>query len=137
MEFSFDLKDIPTIAAKILSAANSKILLFYGPMGVGKTTIIKELVKQLGADEEATSPSFSIVNEYKIPDGKIYHFDFYRMENPTEAYDLGVEEYFYSGHYVFVEWPEKIHELLPEESIRIDLNINKNKSRSLKIIPMN
>lgn len=137
MEFSFDLKDIPTIAAKILLAANSKILLFYGPMGVGKTTIIKELVKQLGADEEATSPSFSIVNEYKIPDGKIYHFDFYRVENPMEAYDLGVEEYFYSGHYVFVEWPEKIHELLPEESIRIDLNINKNKSRSLKIIPMN
>ncbi|HLW32311.1 MAG TPA: tRNA (adenosine(37)-N6)-threonylcarbamoyltransferase complex ATPase subunit type 1 TsaE [Aequorivita sp.] len=136
MEFSFDLKDIPTIAAKILSAANSKILLFYGPMGVGKTTIIKELAKQLGADEEASSPSFSIVNEYKIPDDLIYHFDFYRLKSPMEAYDLGVEEYFYSGHYVFIEWPEKIQNLLPENSIRIDLIINKNQSRTIKIMPM-
>lgn len=136
MEFSFDLKDIPAIAAKILSAASSKIFLFYGPMGVGKTTLIKELAKQLGADEEASSPSFSIVNEYETPNGKIFHFDFYRLKNPVEALDMGVEEYFYSGHYVFVEWPEKINNLLPESSIKIDLSKNKNQSRTIKIMPM-
>lgn len=137
MEFTFDLKDIPTIAAKILSAASSKILLFYGPMGVGKTTLIKELAKQLGAYEAASSPSFSIINEYEIPDDKIFHFDFYRLKNPLEAYDMGVEEYFYSDHYVFVEWPEKIHNLLPEKSIKVDLSKNKNQSRTIKIMPMN
>jgi tRNA threonylcarbamoyladenosine biosynthesis protein TsaE len=102
---------------------NQKIFLFYGDMGAGKTTLIKSLCERLGVQEPATSPTFSIVNEYKAKDGMIYHFDFYRLKNQTEALDLGYEEYFYSGNYCFIEWPEKIDDLLPDHYNRVDIKV--------------
>ncbi|WP_257657368.1 tRNA (adenosine(37)-N6)-threonylcarbamoyltransferase complex ATPase subunit type 1 TsaE [Parapedobacter lycopersici] len=110
-------------AAKLLDAAGTRrVLLFYGPMGTGKTTLIKAICGQLGVTDATASPTFSIVNEYTTPRGPVYHFDFYRIKSEQEAFDLGYEEYFYSGNYCFVEWPEKIAGLLPPDavSVRID-----------------
>ena len=133
MELTYTQDQISEVAEQILKSSNSKIFLFYGEMGVGKTTLIKEIVKQLGVTEISGSPSFSIVNEYEGSEGVIYHFDFYRINNIVEAYDIGVEDYFYGDNYVFIEWPEKIRELLPENAIAINLQKNKNGSRTLKI----
>lgn len=133
MELTYTQKELPKIAKKILDSKTSKIFLFYGEMGVGKTTLIKEIVKQLGVEEISGSPSFSIVNEYKGKDDTIYHFDFYRINNLEEAYDIGLEDYLYSGDYCLIEWPEKIKELLPEDTCTIKLRKNKNGSRSLSI----
>ncbi len=133
MKITYTHTELPEVAKNILGIATSRILLFYGSMGVGKTTLIKELSQQLGANEVASSPSFSIVNEYEVADGLIYHFDFYRIEDPMEALDLGVEDYLYSGHYVFIEWPEKIQKLLPEEAVKIEITKNHDGSRSLVI----
>jgi len=112
-------------AAKELIAfgGEEKIFLFYGDMGAGKTTFIKSLCESLGTHEPVTSPTFSIVNEYDGEKTKIYHFDFYRLKNQTEALDLGYEEYFYSGNYCFIEWPEKIAGLLPDHYIRVDVRV--------------
>ena len=104
-------------------AGDEKIFLFYGDMGAGKTTFIKSLCKCLGAAENVTSPTFSIVNEYRGTVAKIYHFDFYRLKKQEEALDMGYEEYFYSGNYCFIEWPEKIAGLLPEHYIRIEIGV--------------
>src|ERR1700753_4192028 len=112
------------IASQILSyAIDTRIFLFYGDMGAGKTTLIKSLCEELGSTEPATSPTFSIVNEYNGADGKIYHFDFYRLKNETEALDMGYEEYFYSGDYCFIEWPEKIPNLLPEHYVTVKVEV--------------
>lgn len=116
MELTYTQDQISKVAEEILKLSGSKIFLFYGEMGVGKTTLIKEIVKQLGVTEISGSPSFSIVNEYDGKHGSIYHFDFYRIKNIEEAYDIGVEDYFYSDNYVFIEWPENIKELLPENA---------------------
>lgn len=133
MEMTYSHKELPLVAKNILASSTSRVFLFYGAMGVGKTTLIKELSHQLGAEELASSPSFSIVNEYKIPDDLIYHFDFYRIENSREAWDLGFEDYLYSGHYVFIEWPEKVAKLLPDDSVKIKIEKNENGSRTLII----
>lgn len=131
MKASYSQKDLPEIATKVLANASSKIFLFYGPMGVGKTTLIKAISEDLGANDIASSPTFSIVNEYEIPDGLIYHFDFYRIETSDEAMDLGLEDYIYSGNYIFVEWPEKIAELLPNDAMIIRISKNNDGSRSI------
>ncbi len=136
MELTYTQIEISKVAKQILASTASKILLFYGDMGVGKTTLIKELVKQLGVDEISSSPSFSIVNEYHTPQNVIYHFDFYRIEDSVEAYDIGVEDYLYSGHYVFIEWPEKIDKILPKKTDNIYITKNNNGSRTLKLKPV-
>jgi tRNA threonylcarbamoyladenosine biosynthesis protein TsaE len=102
-------------------AGKERVFLFYGEMGAGKTTLINKLCKHLGTKDHTSSPTFSIVNEYLIPNGSIYHFDFYRLKNQTEAFDLGYEDYFYSGNYCMVEWPQKIADLLPEKYIKIEI----------------
>ena len=135
MKITFTHNELFEVAQRILKHATSRIFLFYGPMGVGKTTLIKEITKQLSARELTSSPTFSIVNEYEIPDGLVYHFDFYRIEDPREALDLGFEDYLYSGEYVFIEWPEKISGLLPEDVLKIQLKVNENGSRSVIIDP--
>lgn len=127
-------EELPSIANEIISsAANSRIFLFYGDMGAGKTTLIKALCEQLGVTEPATSPTFSIVNEYIGKDNKIYHFDFYRLKNETEALDMGYEEYFYSDAYCFIEWPEKIPNLLPLHYNKIEITVQPDNSRSISV----
>ncbi|MEO6882824.1 MAG: tRNA (adenosine(37)-N6)-threonylcarbamoyltransferase complex ATPase subunit type 1 TsaE [Bacteroidia bacterium] len=102
-----------------------KVFAFYGNMGVGKTTFIKALCEQLGTTDNTSSPTFSIVNEYKGRDEKkIFHFDFYRIKNESEVYDLGYEDYFYSAAYCFIEWPEKINSLIPENTVHAHFTLN-------------
>jgi tRNA threonylcarbamoyladenosine biosynthesis protein TsaE len=128
------LSQLPQAAETILaSSAGNKIFLFYGEMGAGKTTLIKALCKVLGVTEQATSPTFSIVNEYTGRSSRIYHFDFYRLKNQTEALDMGYEEYFYSDAYCFIEWPEKIPDLLPEHYANIRIQVLDSSSRSISI----
>jgi tRNA threonylcarbamoyladenosine biosynthesis protein TsaE len=118
------INELKTAANQLTEFAGAeKIFLFYGDMGAGKTTFIKSLCEQLGIKETVTSPTFSIVNEYRGKTNKIYHFDFYRLKNQNEALDMGYEEYFYSGDYCFIEWPEKISDLLPPHYIRIDIQV--------------
>jgi len=123
------LDDLPAIAAKIMSACPQKIIAFYGEMGAGKTTFIKVLCEHLGVTtSEICSPTYSIVNEYLTADKLcVYHFDFYRIKSEQEAFDMGYEEYLYSGNYCFIEWPEKIENLLPVEVLKIHIEADSNK----------
>jgi tRNA threonylcarbamoyladenosine biosynthesis protein TsaE len=124
------LSELPATAQALLSfAGNQKIFLFYGDMGAGKTTFIKALGEQLGVKDAVTSPTFSIVNEYAGNTAKIYHFDFYRLKNQEEALDMGYEEYFYSGNYCLIEWPEKIPDLLPEHYVKVSIQLQEQQSR--------
>ncbi len=134
MEFNFNLQDLTYIAKEILRNVPNKTLLFYGTMGVGKTTLIKELSKQLGVTDVINSPTFSLVNEYEIINDKIYHFDFYRIKSEEEALDIGIEDYFFSGHWNLIEWPENISNLLPPNSTKIEMNKNQNGTRTLNIV---
>jgi len=128
------ISQLPTIASEIIAfEPESRIFLFYGDMGAGKTTLIKSICECLGTTEPVTSPTFSIVNEYIGANDKIYHFDFYRLKNQTEALDMGYEEYFYSGAYCFIEWPEKIAGLLPEHYISVRIMATGNNSRRVTI----
>ncbi|MDF2431481.1 MAG: tRNA threonylcarbamoyladenosine biosynthesis protein TsaE [Mucilaginibacter sp.] len=130
----YRIGDIATVANRILDySANNRIFLFYGDMGAGKTTLIKALCECLGTNEPVTSPTFSIVNEYAGNDNKIYHFDFYRLKDQSEALDMGYEEYFYSDAYCFIEWPEKIPALLPEHYIRIQIKVADSNFRDIII----
>jgi len=128
------LYQLPSIATEIIKfAGNNRIFLFYGDMGAGKTTLIKSLCEGLGVTEAVTSPTFSIVNEYIGANKKIYHFDFYRLKNQTEALDMGYEEYFYSDAYCFIEWPEKIPGLLPDHYVSIEIKALADNLREITI----
>jgi tRNA threonylcarbamoyladenosine biosynthesis protein TsaE len=129
------LKEINKAAHELLNLLNNKrVIAFFGEMGAGKTTFIKAICKALGVSDAVISPTFSIVNEYQSScHGTIYHFDFYRIENIEEAYDFGYEEYFYSQNYCFIEWPEKIKELLPENTVSVKIEITGNTERNLEI----
>lgn len=129
-----NLSELPEAATQILEEAKgNRIFLFYANMGMGKTTLIKGICKQLGVDENVSSPTFSIVNEYEAEGKKIYHFDFYRLKDEHEAFDLGYEEYFYSGNYCFVEWPEKIENLLPEDAVSVYIKGNNEDERTISL----
>jgi tRNA threonylcarbamoyladenosine biosynthesis protein TsaE len=124
--------ELDAASGKLIAfAGDEKIFLFYGDMGAGKTTFIQSVCKSLEVTEPVTSPTFSIANEYNGSAGKVYHFDFYRLKKQEEALDMGYEEYFYSGNYCFIEWPEKIPDLLPEHYIRVNIRILSNNERML------
>ena len=128
------LGDLHHAATQILSfAEKERIFVFYGEMGAGKTTLINTLCDVLGVEDQTSSPTFSIVNEYSSANGTIYHFDFYRIKNQMEAFDLGYEDYFYSGNYCFVEWPEKIPDLLPDSYIEIKVEVLSQTSREIGV----
>jgi len=117
------LKDLPKTAASILPLlAKCPVVAFYGELGTGKTTLITEICRQLGVTDIVNSPTFALVNEYHtLHEEPIYHFDFYRIRTITEAYDLGYEEYFYSGHLCLIEWADRIEEILPPEFLKVSL----------------
>ena len=130
--------ELPKIASLLLeSFPNDRFFAFFGNMGAGKTTLIKEICSLLGVSDNVCSPTFSIVNEYIDSEGSsIYHFDFYRLNNLEETYDMGYEEYFYSGNYCFTEWSEKIEQLLPDRYIRIDIEEIDNGARKFVATPI-
>ena len=134
--FAENVEQLNSIAKQILNYTSThKKFAFYGEMGVGKTTLIKALSLQLGVTEIVSSPTFSIVNEYQADEStKIYHFDFYRIEDEREAYDMGYEEYFFSNAYCFIEWPEKIPNLIEEDMVQIKMSVEGNKRRIEVII---
>ena len=133
MTATFTLEEINKVAKDILATPNlKKLITFHATMGAGKTTLIKELVKELGVTENSSSPTFSLVNEYQSETGEvIYHFDLYRINNELEAYDMGIDEYFYSGNWCFIEWPEKVPHLLPLEHASIVIKSLPNGKREL------
>ena len=134
MKKNYTLKQLPQIAQQIIDVSSKKTLLFYGSMGVGKTTLIKEIVKQLGVDDVVSSPTFSLVNEYQSRSGEtIYHFDFYRIHSEEEALDIGIEDYFYNNDWCFIEWPEKVKNLLPLNAVEIHLSLNNDETRNILI----
>ena len=116
-----NLDELPEVAQKIIDQLQHKLITFEGEMGAGKTTFIKEFVKALGTNDEVSSPTFSIVNEYDTDKGKVYHFDFYRLNHEDEALDFGIEEYLYSNQYCLMEWPNKIANFIPDEHHTITL----------------
>jgi tRNA threonylcarbamoyladenosine biosynthesis protein TsaE len=131
---NYSLQELPAIAKEIIKSAKHKVLLFYGEMGVGKTTLIKEIVSQLGSSDTVSSPTFSLVNEYHTAIGeKVYHFDFYRINNENEAFDIGIEEYFYSDCWCLVEWPNKVENLVPLNSITITITSNRDQLRTIEL----
>ena len=123
--FAKNLEQLNSVSEQIIEHTSPhKKFAFYGEMGVGKTTLIKSLSLQLGVTDVVSSPTFSIVNEYPInEDDKIYHFDFYRIEDEQEAYDMGYEEYFFSNAYCFIEWPEKITNLIEKDMVKIKMSL--------------
>ncbi len=132
MEFIIkDLNSINAVAKDFLSKiGDNKIISFNAEMGAGKTTFIKAICNVLGVTDVATSPTFSIVNEYNMPNGNlIYHFDFYRLEEPEEALDFGLYEYLDSGNLCFIEWPEMIGNLLPNNVLEVSIKVKENQER--------
>ena len=114
--------------------ADYTVFAFHGEMGAGKTTLIREIAAQLGATDTVTSPTFAIVNQYRgSGNRRIYHFDFYRIDDLREAYDFGYEEYFYSGDLCLVEWPEKIEPLLPEHTMNVRITVDSETARTFEI----
>jgi len=135
MNIVFSLDQIQEVAEKIIASNPKKIILFNGEMGVGKTTLIKQLCKSLGVQDATSSPTFSLVNEYYTVDNQIvYHFDFYRLNKETEALDMGVDDYLYSENWCFIEWSEKISSLIPEEHSIVTIELSEDGKRKLELI---
>jgi tRNA threonylcarbamoyladenosine biosynthesis protein TsaE len=133
IEFS-QLEELDRVSDELLQIGKGiPVWLFEGHMGAGKTTLITSLCRRLGVSSHVQSPTFSLVNEYEAARQLIYHFDFYRIKDETEALDMGVEEYFYSGDFCFVEWPGKISSLWPEHYLHLDLSADESGVRTLQV----
>lgn len=127
------IKALDHIARQLIEKfPEQRILAFYGKMGAGKTTFIQAICRQLGSSDNVISPTFALINEYKTDSmNSIFHFDFYRIEDMEEAFDLGYEDYFYSGEYCLIEWPEKIEPLLPEKYVEVKIEAAENNDRAI------
>ena len=134
MEVNFNIETLPqAVAAFLENIGDNRIFLFEGEMGSGKTTFIAEICRQLGALDDFGSPTFSIVNEYQDRKGNpIYHFDFYRLDTPRDVADMGALDYFDSGELCFVEWPDRLGELQPEEAVKVEISVNPDSTRTIK-----
>ncbi|WP_297511015.1 tRNA (adenosine(37)-N6)-threonylcarbamoyltransferase complex ATPase subunit type 1 TsaE [Flavobacterium sp.] len=134
MEVIFSLEEIERIANEVVAQNPHKVIIFKGQMGVGKTTLIKVLAAILGVKDTISSPTFSLVNEYKVSENQnVYHFDVYRLQSESEALDMGIDEYLYSGHWCFIEWAEKIPNLLPDLYTTINLELLPDGKRKLTL----
>ena len=134
MNKDYAITGLSDIAKEIIKNANSKTLLFYGEMGAGKTTTIKALCAELGVVDAMSSPSFAIVNEYATASGgSVYHMDCYRLNDESEAQEIGIEDYFYSGNFCFIEWPERIPGLLPDSQLKIYIKLVNELTRSVSL----
>lgn len=129
------LNELPELADAVIEALDGRsVVVFRGEMGAGKTTLIREILARLGSEDNVTSPTFAIVNQYTTADCRpVYHFDFYRIDRIEEAYDFGYEEYFYSGDLCLVEWPEKIEELLPDDVMTVRITADTEEERTFRI----
>ncbi len=127
------LKELPEIARKLVEQfAEERVFAFYGKMGAGKTTFIQSVCRVLGSDDTVTSPTFALINEYNTEkNGSVFHFDFYRIKNLEEVFDLGYEDYLYSGSYCLIEWPELIEPLLPEKVVKVKIEVEEDGSRKI------
>jgi len=132
-EKSVDLKALNTVAKNLINQfPGHRIFAFYGKMGAGKTTFIQSVCKMLGSGDNVTSPTFALINEYKTDKLlSIFHFDFYRINNIEEAFDLGYEDYLYSGNYCLIEWPEMIESLLPENIVKVKIEVDEDGTRNI------
>ena len=129
-----NLDSIREAAREFISVIGEhRVFAFYGSMGAGKTTFVKAICEELGVEDVITSPTFAIINEYSGRDGVIYHFDFYRIKKLEEVYDMGYEDYFYSGTLCFIEWPELIEDVLPEDAVKVRITENADGSRSVTL----
>ena len=134
MNKNYSLENLAEIASLIIATAKNKTLLFYGEMGVGKTTLIKEICKLLEVEDTISSPTFSLVNEYKTSKNvSVYHFDSYRITKQEEALDMGIEEYLYNNDWCLIEWPQNVENLLPLESVEIHLTTLENGQRNVQL----
>lgn len=137
MRFSEQLLpgELHITAGKLLDTfRDHRVFAFHGPMGAGKTTFIKSICKLLGVTDATSSPTFALVNEYHTDNhDPVFHFDFYRVRSEAEAFDIGFEEYVYSNFYCFIEWPEKIPNLLPEETIHVYIRVGDNEQRTVEV----
>ena len=134
MNINFSLDQLEDVAQKIIAEKPNKVILFHGEMGFGKTTLIKQLCKSLGVTEATSSPTFSLVNEYQTIDNQtVYHFDFYRLNKETEAMDMGIDDYLYSGNWCFIEWAENIPNLIPEAHSIITIQLLADGNRLLEL----
>ncbi len=133
MEIRIENLDNIRAAARefIQNMGDARVFAFYGKMGAGKTTFVKAICEELGVEDVITSPTFAIINEYE-GDETIYHFDFYRIKKLEEVYDMGYEDYFYSGALCFIEWPELIEEILPDDAVRVSITEQQDGSRLVK-----
>ena len=128
------LSELERVAEEILSLIGERrVVLLRGGMGAGKTTLVSRIAAKLGAEDTVTSPTFALVNQYEGREGTIYHFDFYRINRVEEVFDLGYEEYFYSGELCFVEWPEMVEGLLPEDAMEVRITVGDDDKRIFEI----
>ena len=132
MEVTYLLSEIEIVACELLENSRSKTLLFYGEMGAGKTTLIKALIRALGAKDAGSSPTFSLVNVYETENGPVNHFDFYRINDESEAWDIGLEEYLQSNAWNFIEWPQKIKNFIEETHQKVEILTLNEDLRKLK-----
>ncbi|MBE7639017.1 tRNA (adenosine(37)-N6)-threonylcarbamoyltransferase complex ATPase subunit type 1 TsaE [Salegentibacter sp. BLCTC] len=133
MSITYNLAQIDEAVQFILNHTKSKVLLFYGEMGAGKTTLIKSLTAALKSIDKVSSPTFSLVNEYHTPQENIYHFDFYRIKDENEALDIGIEEYLSSNNWIFIEWPQNISSFLENEFQKVEISVIDEKIRLLNL----
>ena len=134
MNIIFSIDQLEEVAQKIIANNPKKVILFHGEMGVGKTTLIKQLCRNLGVTDATSSPTFSLVNEYEANNNQlVYHFDFYRLNNEVEALDMGIDDYLYSSNWCFIEWAEKIPNLIPETHSVITISLLTDGKRSLTL----
>ena len=134
MKINYTLDEIDHVAKRLLRKFKNKVVIFNGQVGSGKTTLIRAIVNELGTYDKISSPTFSIVNEYKVRNGIVYHFDFYRINNHNEALDIGIYEYLNSENWNFIEWADKIQVLLPKNLIKINLSVISHQKRELEFL---